>query len=165
MPMRESGRTAQLFSDARGFPARMAAVLFADGEMWYTSWEPCEKLRDALLAWRDQQIMAWELLAVALGVSTFAEQLKGRRVRAWVDNTGGKNALRAGAAKATDHSLVVHALWLHAARFGYGLWIERVASKDNISDLPSRESYRLLEEMGAAWVEPKLDNAFLETAE
>ena len=40
-----------------------------------------------------------------------------------------------------------------------------MASKENIADLPSRESYRLLEDMGAAWVKPEIGNAFLEPAE
>ena len=31
------------------------------------------------------------------------------------------------------------------------VWIERVASDDNISDLPSREEYELLADLGARW--------------
>ena len=41
-----------------------------------------------------------------------------------------------------------------------GLWIERVLTDDNVSDLPSRESYALMNEMKAVWVAPKLDKAF-----
>ena len=149
VPVWESDRTAQLFCDARGFPARMAAVLYADSRVWYTSWEPNEQLKCTLQARRDNQIMAWELLAIGLGVSTFAEKLKGRRVRVWCDIAGGESTLRAGAAKASDHNLIVHALWLHAARVGYGLWVERVASKDNIADLPSREAYKVLDGAGS----------------
>ena len=104
--------------------------------------------------------MAWELLPIALGVSTFSQTLKGRRVRVWCDNVGGENALRAGVAEATDHNLIVHALWLHAARVGYGFWVERVPSKDNIADLPSREAYGVLEGLGAVWAEPVIDEAF-----
>lgn len=61
-----------------------------------------------------------------------------------------------------DHNLTVHGVWLHAARTGYGIWVERVPTKDNIADLPSRESYGLLQAMGARWVEPVMDDAFLE---
>jgi len=34
------------------------------------------------------------------------------------------------------------------------VWIERVASDDNIADLPSREEYRLLTSLGAMWRPP-----------
>ena len=43
-----------------------------------------------------------------------------------------------------------------------GFWIERIPTDDNISDLPSRESYGLMRAMGAVWVAPKLDEAFRE---
>lgn len=43
-----------------------------------------------------------------------------------------------GAAKSFDHGCVVHSIWLMLARIGCGAWIERVPTKDNISDLPSR---------------------------
>ena len=42
--------------------------------------------------------------------------------------------------------MIIHAICLHAVRSQYGLWVERVASDDNIADLPSRESFTLLEE-------------------
>ena len=48
---------------------------------------------------RDNQIMTWELLVIDLGVSTFAERLKGRRVRVCCDNAEGESTLRAGAAR------------------------------------------------------------------
>ena len=41
-----------------------------------------------------------------------------------------------------------------------GLWIERVPTDDNFSDLPSRESYALITEMKAVRVASKLDKAF-----
>jgi len=31
------------------------------------------------------------------------------------------------------------------------VWIERVCSEDNLSDLPSREEFELLRELGATW--------------
>jgi hypothetical protein len=162
VPMQVHEKTAQLFCDARGEPARMAAVLFVEGEIFYTSWAPSEKLRATLSERRDKQIMAWELLAIALGISTFREKLVGRRVRIWCDNVGGEQALRAGAARSLDHNLMVHGVWLHAVRVGYGIWVERVPTKDNIADLPSRESYGLLRSLGATWAEPVMDKAFLE---
>ena len=41
------------------------------------------------------------------------------------------------------------------------MWIERVSSENNISDLPSREKYELLEELGAVWRAPVVTELFL----
>ena len=40
------------------------------------------------------------------------------------------------------------------------VWIDRVPTKENIADLPSRTEYRLLHDMGAQFVEPVLDDMF-----
>ena len=104
----------------------------------------------------DDQIMLWELLAVALGLWTFLPRLRGRVCRVWTDNAGGEGALRKGAAAAVDHNRIVHAAWLLAAQEGFGLRIERVDTHSNISDLPSREEYQLLSRLGAAWWDPQL---------
>ena len=69
--------------------------------------------------------------------------------------------MRKGAAKAFDHNCIVHCLWLKAAREHIALFVDRVPTEDNIADLPSRESYQLLDALGADWVEPTLDDAFV----
>ena len=38
-----------------------------------------------------------------------------------------------------DHAQLVHAQWLFAATHGLEIFIKRVATEDNIADLPSRE--------------------------
>ena len=45
---------------------------------------------------------------------------------------------------------------------GIGLLVSRVASKENLSDDPSREKYDLLQKLEATWVEPRLDRCFKE---
>ena len=150
----------ELFCDARGHPARLAAVIYVDNECFYTDWAPPEPLLQNFKARRDNQIMGLELLAIALGLSTFETLLQGRRVRIWSDNVGGEAAMRKGSAKEFDHNCIVHCIWLRAAAHKMALLIERVASKLNIADLPSREDYRVLEEMGAVWRRPFLDEPF-----
>ena len=44
------------------------------------------------------------------------------------------------------------------------IWIHRVPSEENISDLPSRESYELMCELGAKWVPPTVAGVFMEVA-
>ena len=48
-------------------------------------------------------------------------------------------SLRRGSARACDHAELVREQWLHAARCKFHLFIVRVATDDNIGDLPSRE--------------------------
>ena len=100
-------KNAQLLCDARGSPARIAAVLRVDGEMHYTDMAPTQEMVDMLDTRRDDQIMAWELMSIALGVSTFGQRLRGRRVRIWSDNVGAENGFRAGASRARDHNLMI----------------------------------------------------------
>ena len=85
-----------------------------------------------------RQITTLEILAISMGLSTFQELLKGRKVVVWSDNKGAEGATRKGSAKAWDHCRLVHELWLHALQNRTHVWMERVASHDNISDSPSR---------------------------
>ena len=58
-----------------------------------------------------------------------------------------QGASRNGRAKCVDHCGLIHEIWTHCFLNGTYLWIERVPSSDNISDLPSREDYVLVEEL------------------
>ena len=75
-----------------------------------------------------------------------------------------------------DHGQLIHEIWtqVHCMLFthvcisignipyvqavlcGMHIWFERVSTDDNISDLPSREEYKLLEDLGAIWVPPMI---------
>lgn len=85
-----------------------------------------------------RQITTLEILAISVGLSTFQELLRGRKVVVWTDNKGAEGAARGGSAKAWDHCRLIHEMWLHALQNGTHVWIERVPSHDNISDSPSR---------------------------
>ena len=150
----------QLFADARGDPPRLAAVLLVDGATLYTDWAPPAALLEIFRSRRDNQIMGLELLAIALGLSTFADVIYGRRVVVWSDNTGGEAAARAGVASSWDHTCIVHCLWKKAVQLRADLFIDRVPSDDNIADLPSREDYELLRVIDAVWRTPLLDDEF-----
>ena len=102
-----------------------------------------------------------EILAIAVGLSTFADALRGRKVRIFSDNAVAEGALRRGAARACDHNGLIHVAWTLALAERIHIWVDRVPSKLNISDLPSREEYRLLERLGASRAAPKIAHAFL----
>ena len=45
---------------------------------------------------------------------------------------------------------------------GISMYVDRVASKDNIADDPSRERYELLRALGAKRLRPRLHERFME---
>jgi len=146
---------AHLFVDARGVPPRCAAVLFIDGERFYTDGQPSADRMAAFDVRLDNQIMTLEIMAIAVGLSTFAEELRGRKVIVYSDNTGAEAATRNGRAKCLDHCGLIHEIWSHCWANNTHMWIERVRSEDNISDLPSREEYELvLGGLEAEWRPP-----------
>ena len=49
-----------------------------------------------------------------------------------------------------------------AIELGIGIYVDRVSSKDNIADDPSRERYQLLKEIGAKPLCPKIHRRFLD---
>ena len=100
--------------------------------------------------------MGFELLAISMAFCTFDWLLRGRTVAVHCDNTGSEvrhlcacvsycfcflcqASCRRGTARCWDHAQLVHDQWLQAAIAGMQVFIKRVATDDNIADLPSRE--------------------------
>ena len=48
-------------------------------------------------------------------------------------------SVRRGTARSWDHAQLVHEQWLQAALLEMQVFVKRVATDDNIADLPSRE--------------------------
>ena len=128
-----------LSADARSTPPRLAAVLICDGKFYYTEMAPPKELLEVLVKRNDNQIMGLEIMSIALGISSFSELIKSRKVRVWSDNKGAEGCTRKGAAKSFDHNSLIHAFWLRAAQLRLEVFISRVPTKDNIADDPSRE--------------------------
>jgi hypothetical protein len=82
------GQNVQLFCDASGSPAYLGAVLFVDDQCYFTHFAPPKHLIEKFKRRRDNQIMGLELLSISLGLSTFAELIRGRNVVIHSDNTG-----------------------------------------------------------------------------
>jgi len=150
-----------VFVDARGVPPRCAAVAVIDGKVHHSDGEPSERIMKSFQKRADSQICGLEMLAIALGLSVFANELKGRKVIMFSDNKGAEGATRKGTAKAWDHCQIIHEIWTMALQSGIHLWLERVPTDDNVSDLPSRQEYSLLQEMGSVWREPVIASMFL----
>ena len=170
-----------LFCDARSTPPRVAAVLFVDGQIFFTDMEPYPQTLKGFRKRGDNHIMSLELLSIGLGLSSFESKIKGRNIMIFSDNTGAEHATRKGSAKEFDQGALVHAIWKKLAQMRCGAWIERVPTQDNIADLPSRcilygdasrafplqharEEYRLLRKMGASKVEPIMEGLFADSS-
>lgn len=171
----------RLFVDAAGNPARCwrqcvlsrpflcllrlayrcAAVLFVDGVWLYTDGKPSKAIVEQLTKRKDSQIMALESIAIALGLCTFAPELHKRKVVVYSDNTAAEAAAKKGSARSWDHAQIVHQVWKVAAANQCAVWIERVESKKNLADLPSRCSYELMERLGAKWRAPVISENFI----
>ena len=149
-----------LYCDARGDPAHIAAVLFLDGQSLFCDMRVPESILSFFTKRRDNQILGLEMLSIALGLSSFAPMLANRRLIVWSDNTGAEAAAKHGTAKSFDHACLAHCLWTRAAQLSTHLHIERVPSKLNIADLPSREEFGLLERLGIKRVPAVLDAMF-----
>ena len=53
-----------------------------------------------------------------------------------------------GSAKAFDHNQLIHDIWSLALESGIAIWIERVPSKYNVADSPSRHEWKILDDLG-----------------
>ena len=136
--LKHKSKVVDMFCDASGSPPVLAAILCDKRAATYCVMDaPCwakEKLQHR----NDEQIMAYEILAIMMGLETFSKDCKRATIRVWTDNIGGECALRKKSSAALDHNLFVHLIWEKAANLNAGLWIDRVPSKLNIADGPTR---------------------------
>ena len=77
-----------LFCDASGSPAHLGAVLLIDNKCYFTHYVPPAAVVNGFRRRSDNQIMGLELLAISLGLCTFAELIRERNVVVHSDNTG-----------------------------------------------------------------------------
>ena len=152
---------AHLFVDASGKRGRCAAVLFLDGQRSYTDGVPSPAVMAAFNKRSDWQITTLEIMALAIGLSTFADKLRNRNVVIWSDNSGAEASTRKGSGRAWDHCRLIHDVWMLALQYGMRIWIERVPSHDNVSDCPSRLDYYSMGLLEAAWHPPVIASSYL----
>ena len=106
----------QLICDASGSPAWLAVVLLIDGRTFYCDMGPTEEQLAFFTKRKDNQICGLELLSIALGFRTFDHFIKGRKVHVYSTNKGAESSMSEGAARAFDHTCIVHCLWTKTAQ-------------------------------------------------
>ena len=129
-------RPVYMFVDARGRPARVAAVAYIDGVWHYTDGAPSHRLMSRFASRSDNQITSLELLAIAVrpsfvrcacclplvlacqvGLSTFEREVAGRRLVLYSDNSGAEASTRKGAGAAPDQNKLIHEVWTQVRRW------------------------------------------------
>jgi len=145
-----------MWTDASGVTRGLAAVLRVGGRFFYTSQRTPDVVWNQLLPRRDHQIGIQETLAIVLGLSTFADLLRGALLVCFCDNEGVKAAMSRGASVCPESSAMVGDMWMLVARERIGLFVARVESKANIADAPSRDDASVMQAMGAQFVDPVL---------
>ena len=85
--------------------------MFAGDQILYTDGQPASGIMERFVKRSDNQITTLEVLAIAVGLSTFGELLENRRVLILSDNVGAEGSVRKGASKAWDQSMLIHEIW------------------------------------------------------
>ena len=104
-------------------------------------------------AWRRERgttkvIHQAELYPALLALRQWGGTLEGRRLILFVDNEPARAALVKGTTTAAASARIVNDFWALAARLSIYLWVERVASKSNPADDPSRNEWAWLKAKG-----------------
>ena len=98
---------------------------------------------------RKQYIGQLEVLAAVCAPISRPDQYRGREVIAFIDNTGAVFGLAKGYMRDVDSARMVHSFHCVCAALNTQVWIEYIPSAANISDLPSRNEFALLHELGS----------------
>ena len=87
---------------------------------------------------RAQVIEQAELAPAAAAMTTWGEAVRGRHVLVFVDNNGARAGLVKGISRAKESAQLVEDFWRLVAKLGAFVWVERVPSRSNPADAPSR---------------------------
>ena len=152
-----------LYTDASDVPPRVprwvvGAVLYdpRDATLKYSSWEVP---REVVAHWSEKQnfMGQLELLAAPFGLSTWRDVCTNRSIILFVDNDSASANLVRGYSPKSESSTIVGEFWLLAAALRASVYIERVESKSNIADGPSRLDFSIIQKLGGIWTEPHTD--------
>lgn len=95
-----------------------------------------------------------ELLARPIALSTWANSLTNSKCIHFVDNDAASASLVKGYSPKSDSCEIAGAYWIQAALTSSDIYIDRVESKSNLSDGPSRLDFAILASLGSIPVSP-----------
>ena len=97
-----------------------------------------------------------EVLAAPVALHTWGSTLRGRQVIHFIDNDAAASSLVKGYSPKTDSTALVGEYWSAAAQHGLEVYIDRVESKSNLADGPSRFLLDEIHRLRATHVQAKL---------
>ena len=156
-----------LYSDASDVPERkprfgVGGVLVDQRfhpKLYHFSWEVPESVVNRWLP-KKAYMGQLELLAGPVSLTTWGQQVLDAKLLHFVDNDAASSCLVKGYSPKTDSSELVGIYWLTAAAHRVSIYIDRVESKSNLSDGPSRFDNELLTRLGSLEVKPILPPSF-----
>ena len=133
-----SSRTPPWLLGARTPPGRWRFAAYEPAASEYAHWRA-----------RSQYIGQLELLAAVSVYYSLAEDLRGRRVLHFIDNSGAMAGLVRDYSRDRDSAGLVHTFWALAVGLEIDVWFIFVYSEANIADWPSRGHVVFADDLGA----------------
>ena len=96
-----------------------------------------------------------EILAAVVAVETWAPEHRERQCLLFIDNDSAAATLVKGFSRKTDSCSLSGDFWLRAAKLATDIYIDRVESKSNIADGPSRLMFQEVWSYGCSYVPPQ----------
>ena len=156
-------RPMVMYTDASDVPDRtdrfvVGACLFdpTSGQTYYSS-APVPPTTVERWLPKQSYMGQLELLAAPFGLETWRPLLQNRPLLLFIDNDSAASNLVKGYSPKLDSCAIVGHFWL-VAKYQTMIYIDRVESKANLADEPSRQSNSLLLRLGAIWTDPNLDS-------
>ena len=150
----ETRQHVRSWSDASGVDQIVAVFLLVDGVWRYTSTSVPSALVSQFLPRGDNQIGMLELLAPILALGTWPETFCNVLWTAWIDNQGVLHNLLKGGSLAEDANVLIGRMWMHLASCDSDLFVERVESKSNVADGPTRHDFSDVTRLQASFSKP-----------
>jgi len=151
-----------LYTDASDVPERVSdrwvvgAVMLdvsKDFDMHHTFWSVPQEIIDKWIP-KQSYMGQLETLACPLALYTWSSQVHRRRVLLFVDNDSAASCLVRGFSPKQDTCSLVGQFWLAASESEVEVYIDRVESKSNIADGPSRLAFELLHSLSSKFTPP-----------
>ena len=141
-------RPLLLYTDASDVPERVPRYIVGgvlvlpeqSPQYRHYSWEVPQAIVDRWLP-KATYMNQLETLAAPLALATWSSELAGRDVLHFVDNDGAASSLVKGFSPKQDTSALAGEYWVLAATRRINLYIDRVESKSNLADGPSRQEF------------------------
>ena len=104
----------------------------------------------------DHAIMMLELMATAVALHTFKHQINGHVLTCFIDNQAALWALLTGASRSVELNMITAHIWSDITDGQIGILAQRVESKANIVDEPTRHASIWIDHYRMTEVTPNL---------